>query len=136
MEALISSHVLHNILDARVGGENFVINRTGVSNPINHSSKIFRHKSEWYNLAFLVFYSLIQEFLNKSLVTERRIIDPTRSQIVPMVSEDNINQALSDKRASHLYPSGFRYHTFKAPFHLKIKKKLSFRAAGFHPVQV
>ena len=99
MEALISCHVLHNILDARVGGENFVINRTGVSNPINHSSKIFRHKSEWYNLAFLVFYSLIQEFLNKSLVTERRIIDPTRSQIVPMVSEDNINQALSDKRS-------------------------------------
>ena len=91
MEALISCHVLHNILDARVGGENFVINRTCVSNPINHSGKIFRHKSEWYNLAFLVFYSLIQEFLNKSLVTERRIIDPTRSQIVPMVSEDNIS---------------------------------------------
>ena len=141
MEALIYCHVLHNILDARVGGQNFVINRSGVSNPINHSSKIFRHKSEWYNLAFLVFYSLIREFLiklYKSLVTERRIIDPTRSQIVPMVSEDNINQALRDKRAAHLYPSafGFRYHTFKALFHLKIKKKLSFRAAGFHPVQV
>ena len=41
LEALIYCHLLRNILDTRVGGENFVINRTGVSNPISHSSKIF-----------------------------------------------------------------------------------------------
>ena len=59
-----------------------------------------------------------------------------RSHTFSNSSDGYIDQALSDKRASHLYPSGFGYHTFKALFHLKIKKKLSFRAAGFHPVQV
>ena len=60
----------------------------------------------------------------------------TNADVNDLVCTIAIDQALSDKRASHLYPSGFDYHTFKALFHPKIKKKLSFRAAGFHPVQV
>ena len=49
LEALISCHVLRNALDTRVGGENIVINRTGLSNPISHSSKIFTHPYRWFH---------------------------------------------------------------------------------------
>ena len=69
-------------MDARVGGENFVINRTGVSNPISHSSKIFAK----VNVTILPFWCFTVSFRNSKtspyVVTERRIIDPTCSQIV------------------------------------------------------
>ena len=60
----------------------------------------------------------------------------TNADVNDLVCTIVIDQALTDKRASHLHPSGFGYYAFKALFHLKIKKKLSFRASGFHPVQV